>query len=748
MRKMQRRRLAVLLSAVGILTSTGARPTPDWPKEPHAPRGAPNILLVLLDDAGFSAAGTFGGLIPTPALDRLAASGLRYNQFQVTAICSPTRAALLSGRNAHHIGFGTVEEVAAAFPGYDGVWKKDAVSIAEVLLANGYSTAAFGKWHNTPYWEISPVGPFNHWPTHLGFEHFYGFMTGETSQWEPPLYLDTTPVDPPATADQGYTLNVDIVNKAIDWIQTHESLAPQKPYFMYFAPGATHAPLQVPKVWSDRFRGQFDAGWDVLRKRIFYKEKKLGFIPANTDLTPRPKEIPAWASLTDDQKEVLERQMEVYAGYLEQTDYEVGRLVSAAETGPQGSNTLIFYIVGDNGPSGMDGLMGTDDEQAPAQPIQIRLRHLDEIGGPKHNDNYAAGWAWMTATPLQWTKLIASHLGGTRNPLVVSWPAKIKDRGGLRSQFINVTDVVPTIYEVTGIHFPATVDGVRQIPLDGISFAYTFNQPKAPSRHHVQYFESFGNRAIYEDGWIAGARHTLPWGKYSNPDFSHDRWELYHLPADFSEAHDLAAVYPERLKHLQELFDVEARRNNVYPLGLVVMPQPFPVDGQKSSTYHRNLPRTPGLMAPNTTLSHRIVAYVTLHSLHDQGVVVTDGSRFGGFVLFIKDDHVIYENNDAGQHEDTIVSDIALPVGKVRIEYEFTREGSGTPYFRTPAYGLGRLFVNGKLVGQKRIHVSAQQYFSPNTFSIGETRISPVSDSYQMPFKFTGEIQKVQIRLM
>jgi arylsulfatase len=553
---------------------------PDWPSPPTAPEGAPNVVLILLDDVGFGDIGTFGGPARTPALDRLAAEGLRYNRFHTSGVCAPTRAALLSGRNQHRVGWGSFG--GGGYPGYNGIWKKNAASIAEVLKSNGYSTAAFGKWHSTPLDEVSPVGSFDRWPTSRGFEYFFGNMHGNGSQWEPQLWRNTVklPLDP---MQSGVHLTTRLTDEAIAWMDTHQTLAAEKPYFIYFATEATHVPHHVGKEWIEKYRGQFDQGWDVLREQIFARQKKLGVIPADAKLTPRPKELPAWKSLSADQRRLLARQMEVYAAFVEHTDHEVGRLLQAVRESPHADNTLILYIVGDNGGNEPRcGINGADNLgnhfSGQSDSLDDQLERMDELGGPLNgwSNCYSIGWAWAGNTPFQWTKEVASHFGGTRNPLLVSWPERIKDRGGLRSQFSHVTDVATTVYAAAGIKPPEVFEGERQLSLDGISLLDSFDQPNAPGRH-VQYFEFEGNRAIYQDGWIAAARHFIPWVVTADnalvgpdgtrSDFNQDRWELYHIDRDFSEANDLATQYPGKLMELQALFDTQARLNDVYPLG-------------------------------------------------------------------------------------------------------------------------------------------------------------------------------------
>lgn len=743
----------------GTIAETIAQSTPAWPQVPKAPANAPNILLILLDDVGFAATSTFGGPAQTPGLDQLAARGLRYNQFRTTALCSPTRAALLTGRNDHRAGFGTVMESVSGFPGYNGIWKKSTASIADVLRRNGYSTAAFGKWHNTPFWEISPVGPFDRWPTGLGFEYFYGFMAGATSQWDTPLYRNTVAVQSARKAAQGYHFTTDITDEAIDWLHTHQSLAAEKPYFMYFATGAVHEPHHVPKEWIDRYRGRFDRGWDELRAEIFARQKKLGVIPANAELTPRPAEIPAWDSLSADQKKLYARQMEIYAAFLAHTDHEVQRLVQTVQHGPQGDNTLILYIVGDNGASAEGGPEGRDVEPKEvesssaaltATSIAERLQHLGELGSELHQNQYSAGWAWATGAPFQWMKQVASHFGGTTDPLIVSWPARIKDMGGLRSQFTHVNAVAATIYEVTGVPFPEMVDGVPQLLLDGPSFAYTFADKNAPSRHRLQIFEQMGSRAIYKDGWTAGARHAVPWDYERTDDYENDRWELYHVDEDYSQARDLAERHPEKLRELRALFESEARKNNIYPLdnGFGGKPfgsgQPRLLGSQRSFVFHAGLPRLPASQAPDFGRSHRITAAVDIPPQGAEGVLIADGGRGGGFVLYVKDGHLVYENNFRGNQRDVLVSMLPVPVGTSEIVFEFAQSGS------TPREGgMARLSINGKAAGEMQFTRFGPPTFTSesDSFNIGRALGSPISTAYEQPFTFTGTLKTVRVDL-
>lgn len=724
---------------------------PAWPQTVKPNPGAPNVVLILLDDAGYANTSTFGGPARTPTLDRLAKEGLRYNRFHVSAICSSTRAALLSGRNDHRIGFGVTNDIAAGFPGYHGRWPKSAASLAEVLRRNGYNTGAFGKWHNTPSYEINPLGPFDRWPTGLGFNFFYGFMGGAVSQWEPPLYRNTLPVDAPKSREEGYHFTTDIADQAISWVHTHQSLAPEKPFFLYFATGATHFPHHVPPEWIEQYRGEFDQGWDKMREDVFARQKQLGVIPPDTELTPRPQEMPAWDSLSADQRTLLARQMEVEAAFMTHTDHEIGRLIEAVQQGPGGENTLILYITGDNGGDLEAGDVGRD---APG-PLDNRLQHIDDLGSDKSFNAFGAGWGWATGSPFKWGKFIASHLGGISNPMVVSWPAGIKDTGGVRSQFTHANDVAATIYEVAGISPPATVDGVEQLPLDGTSFAYSFDQPDAPSRHRMQIFEQLGNRSIYHDGWMASARHVVPWifpTRYTT-DFHDDEWELYHLDEDFSQARNLAREYPEKLNELRTLFEKEAWKNNIYPLGpKSAESDTWLVKGRKDFTYTPDLPRLPGWAAPAFDVDHRIVVKMNVPPEGVEGVIVSNGSRFSGFVLYARDNYLVYENHAtpidfAGGH-DIIRSDRPLPEGEVEVTYEFIRDVASTDSKRRVS-GIGRLYINQQLVGESHLArlPSAGHVAGLGTFNIGQDRVAPVSTHYELPFKFTGRLEKVSVQL-
>lgn len=711
----------------------------------------PDVVFVMLDDVGFAATKLFGGPVDTPELNKLAAKGLRYNNFNTTAICSPTRASLLTGYNSHRVGFGNVTESRSDYPGYNMLWRKSTASVAEVLRQNGYSTAIFGKWHNTPYSEISPVGPFDRWPTGLGFEYFYGFMQGENSQWEPQLYRGTVAVDPPKSPAEGYHFTADIADEAIAWVQTHRALAPKKPFFLYFSPGATHAPHHAPQPWIDKYRGKFDQGWDRLREQIFAQQKKSGVIPADAKLTPRPDEIPAWDSLSPDEKKIVARQMEVYAGFLAHTDYEVGRMLNEITKDGHGDNTLVFYIVGDNGASAEGGPFGSDftfSNIGKSPSTAQQLSTLDGLGSVFYDNHFAVAWAWALDTPFQWTKQVASHLGGTRNPMIVSWPRRIKGSGGLRTQFTHVNDVVPTVYDAIGLTPPSVVNGVKQLGMDGVSFVYSFDHANEPSHHRVQYFEVRGNRAIYKDGWMASARHTYPWAMKQDDEYSHDRWELYDLTKDFSQAVDLAGKYPNKLTELKKVFEEEAEKNDVNPLGGgrrsgVAHTE----DRAREFVYYPSLPRVPALASPTFPGSHRIVAHLDIPRSTDiQGVIFSYGSRFGGFVLYAKNGHIVYENNTAGQHFDKIVSRSTLPAGKVEVAYEFAAKELNKDNGWPAVGGIGKLYIDGALVGQGDIaFFNIMQYFG--SLGVGRGYDSPISPAYEVPFKFNGTIEHVTVKL-
>lgn len=724
----------------------------NWIKGPVAPKGAPNVVVILLDDVGFAAGSTFGGQVPTPGMDRVAAEGLRYNNFHVTALCSPTRAALLTGRNDHRVGFGTVTESSSPHPGYDGVLRDNAVTFARVLKDSGYSTAAFGKWHNTPYFEVSPVGPFDRWPTGQGFEYFYGFMAGAMDHFTPALYRNTNAVEPPQTAAEGYNLAADLTDDAIRWVDTHNALASEKPYLLYYATGATHEPHQPPRDWIERFKGQFDLGWDKLREQTFARQRKLGVIPGNAKLTPRPAELPAWDTLSVDQQRVYSRQMEVFAAFLAYTDYQVDRLLRHIRSQPGGENTVVFYVASDNGASAEGGPDGRDisDADGRAASAAERARRIEELGQPQHAAQYSAGWAWATSSPFQWTKQVGSHLGGTTSPFFVSWPARITDKGGLRPQFTHVNSIAPTLYEIIGLTPPDTVAGVKQLPFDGVSFAYSFMQPKTPSQHRVQVFEQMGNRAIYKDGWWAGALHSIPWNYQRSEDFASDKWELYDLTKDYSQAVDLAKRYPEKLREMQALFDEQAKANHIYPLNNSFGKngfggeQPRLLDGRKDFTFGPGFPGMPAAQAPDFSLSHCVTAGITVGAIAPRGVILANGGNQGGFALYINDGRVVFENNyRGGASRQTLISSRPLPKGDVEVSYEYQVD----PKVREE--GDLHLYINGEAAGSARL-----THFSPPTFTseydmmtIGRASSARIVEGITGPTPFSGELKFVRVTL-
>ena len=743
--------VGALGGALAGTAAAGEAPAPP-PALTRAPEGAPNIVVVLLDDVGFAAPGTFGGPVPTPALDRLAQQGLRYNRFHTTAICSPTRAALLTGRNPHAVGVGSVMNSASNHPGQRGVLRASAATVAEVLRQNGYATASFGKWHLTPDWEASPAGPFDRWPTGQGFDHFYGFLGGETDQYEPTLYQGTTPVRRPAR--EPYHLTEDLAEQAIAWMRLQRSLRPERPFFVYFAPGGTHAPIQVPHEWSERFRGRFDPGWDALREESFARQKQLGVIPPDALLTPRPPQLPAWDALTPDQQRLAVRLTEAYAGFLAHTDAQVGRLVDAlAEQGVL-EDTLFVYIAGDNGASAEGGLFGSWSYMGRIQGLEPDpawvMQRIDAIGGPESYPHYPAGFAWALDAPFAWAKQVASHLGGTRNGMVVSWPRRIRDRGGLRSQFSHVNDIAPTLLEAAGIEPPVVVHGVSQQPIDGTSLVYSFVDAKAPSRHRTQYFEIYGNRALYHDGWMASAfRGRPPWEIFArmNDDFSADRWELYDLDADFSQARDLAAQQPARLRELQLRFEAEAARNHVLPLtasNSLGSGLPNLAAGRSRFTYRAGAIAIPEKEAPAlVNRSFAITAEVQIPASGARGVLACAGGRAAGWSLFVDAQGrpaYAYDAFDAARM--AIVAPRPLGPGPAKIRFEFAYDGGGVG-----KGGTGTLLVDGKRVGQARVERSVPVFFSiDETFDVGTDTGSPAGD-YPPHNAFTGVLREVTVEL-
>ncbi|MEQ8190873.1 MAG: arylsulfatase [Candidatus Eremiobacterota bacterium] len=740
----------------GQVNLTAEESTPDFPGPVKAPEGAPNVLLIVLDDVGFGATGTFGGPVNTPTLDKLASQGLRYNCFHTTALCSPTRAALITGRNHHSAHYGVIGEIATGFEGYNSIIGKDTATIGEILKQNGYSTSWFGKDHNVPDWEMSQAGPFDRYPTGMGFEYFYGFLGAETAQWDPHLTENTRAVEKPAH-DKKYHLDKDLADHAINWIKEQKALAPDKPFFAYYCPGTSHAPHHAPKEWIEKYKGHFDQGWDKVREETLARQIKLGIVPENTKLTARPEAIPAWDSLNPKQKELYARMMEVYAGALGHCDYQIGRIIDYIEKNGLMDNTMIIFIAGDNGASAEGTLQGQVNESCVfngiEEPFDYVYQHINDLGGPMTYNHYPVGWAFAMDSPLQWTKQIASHFGGTRNGMVIAWPGHIRDKGSIRSQFHHVIDIVPTILEATGIKEPYMVNGVYQKPVEGISMVYSFNDEKAPSRRETQYFEMMGNRAIYHDGWIACTTPmTLPWtltGKKASPrDY---KWELYNVKEDFSQASNLSDKYPEKLRELQDMFWVEAAKYNVLPLDnraserSINSNKPSMTLGKKSFTYYPGIVRVPAGAVPNIkNSSYTITACLEIPEEGVSGMIVNQGDRFGGWGLYVLDSKPVFAYNLLGLKRFIISSDEKLPHGKVTITYDFKYDGGGMG-----KGGTGTISVNGKKVAEGKIEKTIPfTYALDACFDVGEDRGTPlIENTYEEPFKFTGTLEKVVIEL-
>jgi arylsulfatase A-like enzyme len=728
------------------------------PIEPlRPPAGAPNVLIVLLDDAGFGCSSAFGGPCLTPTAERLAGEGLRFNRFHTTALCSPTRAALLSGRNHHTVGMGGITELATSAPGYNSIRPNTCAPLAETLKLNGYATAQFGKCHEVPVWETSPLGPFDSWPSGGGgFEYFFGFIGGETNQYYPALYEGTTPVDPEQTPEQGYHFTEDMTVKAIKWIRQQKALMPDKPFFVYFAPGATHAPHHVPAEWSAKYKGKFDQGWDKLREEILVRQKELGVVPPEAELSARPEEIPAWEEIPDDLKPVLSRQMEVYAGFLEHTDHHVGRLVDALEDLGILEDTLVYYIIGDNGASAEGTPRGTFNELlvlngvSHLETTEFMVSRIDEFGTPSAYNHYAVGWAHAMDTPYQWTKQVASHWGGTRNGTIVHWPKGIRTKGEIRAQFHHVIDVAPTVLEAAGIPEPKLVHGVPQKPIEGASMRYCFDDPGAAERRETQYFEMFCNRGIYDKGWTAVTRHSTPWVMAELPPFADDTWELYDTNSDWSQAHNLAAEMPEKLEELKALFMEEARKYNVLPL-----------DDRRVERFNSDLAGRPtlipgksqllfggmGRLAENVVLnvknkSHSVSAQLQVPEGGAAGVIIAQGGEFAGWSLYVTNGRPKYCYNLFGLQRFYVEGATEIPPGAHQVRMEFAYDGGGLAKGGTVA-----LYVDGEKTGEGRVEGTVPMAFSADeTCDIGSDTASPVSDDYTAAgSRFTGTIDWVQI---
>jgi len=735
------------------LDARNAKPPPRF--EVKAPGGAPNVVIVLIDDIGFGGPSTFGGPLQTPTLDELAAGGLRYTNFHSTALCSPTRMALKTGRNHHTANTGSIMETATAFPGNTGALPNSVAPLAEMLRLNGYSTSAFGKWHETAPWETSVSGPFDRWPTHQGFDKFYGFIGGETDQWYPLIYDGVTRVTPPKT--ENYHFTTDMTDQAIGWVKAQQSMTPDKPFFVYYAPGAVHAPHHVPKEWADKYKGQFDEGWDNVREKTFARQKAMGLIPANTKLPPKARDIKDWDALTANEKKLFARQAEVFAGFLEQTDHEVGRLVTAIEDIGEMDNTLFIYIAGDNGTSGEGGAVGMFNEMTyfnrVVETVEDLLPKLDQWGGPHTFPHMASGWSVAFDSPFSWMKQVASDFGGTRNGMVIHWPEGIETEGETRTQFGHVIDIAPTVLEAATLPEPKSVNGTRQTPIEGTSLLYSFDDGEAKERHTTQYFEIFGNRAIYHEGWLARAIHRAPWETSDLPPLESDTWQLYDVRQDFSLADDVADQHPKKLKKLRKLFAKDAERYNVYPIddrviervNPAIAGRPDVMGGRTSLTVYDGM----NGMLENTfinvkNVSKTITAELEIPKTGANGVILTQGGRFGGWSLYVKDGKPAYTYNFLGLSRDTVAARKPLEAGKATVVLDFEYDGDGLG-----KGGMATLSVNGEQVASGRIQRTQPLIFSADeTADVGLDNQTPVAEGIGIgrdETRFTGDIVKVTI---
>lgn len=739
----------------GKIGETFKDSTASFPLPVQAPKGSPNVLLILLDDVGFGMCSTFGGPVPTPHMDKLANNGLKYTRFHTTALCSPTRGALLCGRNHHSCATGVIIEMGTGFPGYTGIIPRDTALVSQMLRDNGYATGMFGKWHNTPEPDISPAGPFDRWPTGLGFEYFYGFNQGETHQYYPVIYRNTTWTPQPKSPEQGYHFTADMTDEAIAWTRNVRAANPDKPWFNYFSTSGIHAPHHAPKEYRDKYKGKFDHGWDKQRDMTHARQLEMGVIPKGTKLTPRPASIPSWDSRSPDEKKVYNRLMENYAGYMDYTDAEVGRLIESLRQSGELDNTLVMYVVGDNGASAEGGLEGTFSEIASLLGLQLGLdstiKRIDEIGGPTSEPHVPVGWAWAMDAPFQWTKQVASHFGGTRNPMVVHWPKGIKAKGEIRTQFHHVIDVAPTILEACKIAEPKTVNGIPQKPIEGVSMLYSFDDAKAKDRRTTQYFELATNRAIYHDGWVACSRYGYPWETLGrNMDFVKAPWELYHVDVDFSQADDLASKNPAKLKELQAKFIEEAKKYDVFPLDPRFSERMDPklrIAGvpPKRWVYYGNNVMLPEPIGPQLfPRAHSLSATLQVPKGGAEGVVACVGSFSGGWSLYVKDKKPQFRYTGF-EIADVNISGIGeVPEGTVELKTEFTPDPASKTFG-----GTLRLFLNGKSVGEGKLPRTFVRH-GLEPFEIGRDSITPVDPSYRgkSTFPFTGRIDKVVFELM
>lgn len=723
------------------------------------PEGAPNVLIVLIDDCGFGASSAFGGPCSTPNAEKLAAGGLKFNRFHTTAICSATRQALLTGRNHHSAGMAGITEIATGAPGYSSVLPNTMAPLAKTLKYNGYNTAQFGKCHEVPVWQSSPVGPFDAWPTGGGgFEHFYGFLGGEASQWYPTLFDGFTPVEPDKSPEEGYHLMEDMTDKALGWIAQQKSLAPDKPFFVYFAPGATHAPHHVPQEWADKYKGKFDDGWDAQRVRTLARQKELGVIPADCELSPRPKDVPSWDEMPEDFKPVLRREMEVYAGFLEYTDHHVGRIFDFLEKLDIMDDTLIYYIIGDNGASAEGNVNGCFNEMSYFNGLQAfetaeyLNERIDKLGGPESYNHFAVGWAHAMNTPYQWTKQVASHFGGTRNGTIVHWPSRIKAKGEVRTQFCHVIDVAPTILEAAGIPEPVAVDGIQQDPIEGNSMLSTFDDAKAPEYHQTQYFEVMGNRAIYHMGWTAVTKHYTPWIMGPRPALDDDVWELYDTTTDWSQSKDLSKEMPEKLAELQRLFIIEATRYKVLPIDDRMMEKinpdtagrPVLIKGKTQMLFEGM-----GHLSENCVLnlknkSHSVTAQIIVPEGGAEGVIISQGANIGGWSMYAKDGKLKYCYNWGGFKEFIVSSDDVMSPGTHQVRMEFAYDGGGLG-----KGGTATLFIDGNKAGEGRVDATLAMIFSADDgCDVGKDTGAPVSSEYGSENNgFNGRVMGIQLAI-
>jgi arylsulfatase A-like enzyme len=757
----------------GDINLQASQSKPYWPARVVPPKGAPNVLLIMTDDQGYGVSGTFGGVVPTPAMDRIAQMGLRYTQFHSTALCSPTRAALITGRNHHSVGFGIISEQATGYPGYDSILGPENATIGTILKQNGYATSWFGKNHNTPSYQYGATGPFDQWPLGMGFDYFYGFMGGETDQWTPYLFRNTTQVFP-WVGKPGYNLTTDMADDAIAHMRQLNAAAPEQPFFVYYVPGGTHSPHQPTKEWIDKFKGKFDMGWNALREQIFANQKRLGVIPANTQLTAWPDDLQKWDTLTADEKKLFARQAEVFAAYVAYTDHEIGRVIQEVQDEGKLDDTLIIYIGGDNGTSAEGTTVGTPNQYTAYNgildlPVAEQLKAYDAWGSAATYPHMAVAWSWAFDTPFKWMKQVASHFGGTRQGMAICWPNRIKDAGGIRTQFHHMIDIVPTILEATGIPAPLMVNGIAQKPIEGVSMTYTFDKSSAnvPSARTTQYFEMFANRAIYHDGWIAATTPPAPPWLLGTAKLPEDvvngyKWELYNIAEDYSESNDLAAKMPDKLRELQELFMVEATKYNVFPLdnsvlSRIITPRPSATAGRNTFTYSGELSGLPESDAPSIlNRSYTITAEVDIPGSAgatvgragsqdgSEGMIVTEGGRFGGYGLYLLKGKPVFLYNFLDLERFRWEGKDVLAPGKHTIVFDFTYDGPGFG-----KGGTGVMKVDGKEVATNKIpHTIPFIIAVEETFDVGvDTRTGVEDKDYQVPFRFTGKLDKLTFKL-